>query len=194
MKKITIADYGIGNLLSVKRAFNSCGAEVKLASNPEEIMSADRLVVPGVGAFKKCMQALESHELKESLIEVAKKGNPYLGICVGMQMLMDKSYEFGETDGLAIINGDVKKIELEKHTIPVIGWKETVLNNKSDKYYFIHSYQAKPKKQDNILSTYKLGEQEIVASVIKDNVIGVQFHPEKSGEVGIKFLNQFLNS
>jgi len=193
VKKVTIADYGIGNLLSVKRALMHCGAEVILAQSPEAILEADSLVVPGVGAFRKCMEAIEHHGLKESLIEFAASGRPYLGICVGMQMLLDCSHEFGTTEGLGLIPGEVRKIEIENHPVPIIGWKETLLNRSRDKYYFIHSFQAKPEKEEDILSIYQLGKYEIVASVKRDNITGVQFHPEKSGEAGINFLKGFLS-
>lgn len=193
MKKVTVVNYGIGNLLSVERALTFCDAKVEIATTPEEVMKADRLVVPGVGAFKKCMEALEQHALKDSLLEFAASGKPYLGICVGMQMLMTKSEEFGLHDGLNLIAGDVKKIDVPGFRVPFIGWKEISLGEQARKFYFVHSFHAQPTNREHIFSSYTLGDRKIVAAVQKDNVTGVQFHPEKSGEAGMAFLSSFLN-
>ena len=190
--KVTVADYDIGNLLSVERALAHCGAKVTLAKSPEDILSADRLVVPGVGAFKKCMEAVESHNIKEALIEFAKSGKPYLGICVGMQMLMEKSHEFGEHDGLGLIEGEVCKIQIPGERVPFVGWKKVDMGSTSGSYYFVHSYQAKPKNKENIIGTYLLGGEQVVAAVKVDNVFGVQFHPEKSASCGFSLLEEFL--
>lgn len=190
--KITIANYGIGNILSVQRAFEHLGAQVILAHTAKEIRNAQRLVVPGVGAFKNCMDALESFDIKNTLIEFANSGKPYLGICVGMQMLMDKSFEFGEHPGLGIIAGDVKKIDVIGQRVPFIGWKKIEMNKKFGTYYFIHSYQAIPAYRENLLATYALDKSQITAAIIKNNVLGVQFHPEKSAEDGLRLLKYFL--
>lgn len=179
--KVTVVDYGIGNILSVQRAFMHNGAEVKFASSAAEIRQADRLVVPGVGAFKHCMETLEELDLKTALIEYASMGRPYLGICVGMQMLMDNSFEFGEYPGLGLIPGEVRKIDVPGERIPFIGWKSVDLMGSSHHYYFVHSYQAIPRDKQNLWASYSLGNSEITAAIRKDNVIGVQFHPEKSG-------------
>lgn len=193
MKKVTIVNYGIGNLLSVQRALKYCGAEVLEATTLSEVLRADRLVVPGVGAFQKCMEAIERHDLRQALIDFAKSGRPYLGICVGMQMLMTRSFEFGVHSGLNLIDGDVKKIEVPGFNVPFIGWKTVKINEIEEKYYFVHSYHANPIKSENVLATYDLGANKIVAAVKKGNVTGVQFHPEKSGEPGIAFLEKFLS-
>lgn len=193
MKKVSVVNYGIGNLLSVERALTFCGASVQIISTPSQVMESDRLLVPGVGAFKKCMEAVEQHSLKQSLLDFAASGRPYLGICVGMQMLLSKSQEFGEHQGLNLIEGNVEKIDVAGYSVPFIGWKEISLNQKRDKYYFLHSYHAQPVDQANVLASYRLGDQEIVAAVRKGNVTGVQFHPEKSGEAGVAFLDSFLN-
>ncbi|MBT8435824.1 MAG: imidazole glycerol phosphate synthase subunit HisH [Gammaproteobacteria bacterium] len=190
--KVTVVDYGIGNILSVQRAFMHNGAEVSFASSAAEIMQAERLVVPGVGAFKHCMETLEEFDLKTALIEYASTGRPYLGICVGMQMLMDNSFEFGEYPGLALIPGEVRKIDVPGERIPFIGWKSVDLMGSSHHYYFVHSYQAMPRNKQNLWASYSLGDSEITAAIRKDNVIGVQFHPEKSGEDGLDFINNFL--
>lgn len=194
MKTVTVANYGIGNLLSVQRALAYCGAEVEIATTPEQILKAERLVVPGVGAFKRCMEALESHHMTEALLRFAQSGRPYLGICVGMQMLMERSFEFGTHQGLGLIKGDVKKIEIPGYTVPFIGWKSVNLLSQPEKYYFVHSYCANPLNQQNLIASYRLGTTQIAAAVRSENVLGVQFHPEKSGEAGIKFLQTFIHS
>ncbi|MFW0778154.1 MAG: imidazole glycerol phosphate synthase subunit HisH [Rickettsiales bacterium] len=190
--KVTLVNYGIGNLLSVQRALEHVGATVTVTDNPSDIEQAERLVVPGVGAFSKCMEAIDSRKLKDALITFAQSQKPYLGICVGMQMLMDKSFEFGEHAGLGIIAGDVKKIDVEGERVPFIGWKNITLNGKEGSYYFVHSYQAFPKHTENLLASYKLGNSEVTAAIQKDNVLGVQFHPEKSAENGLDLIRHFL--
>lgn len=190
--KVTIVDYGIGNLLSVQRALMFNGAEVSFARDADSVLRAERLVVPGVGAFKHCMEVLEEFELKESLVEFAACGRPYLGICVGMQMLMDRSNEFGEYAGLGLIPGEVNKIEVPGERIPFIGWKAVDLLERRNYFYFVHSYQALPENDDHRWASYNLGGSEITAAVRRDNVIGVQFHPEKSARDGLDFIRYFL--
>jgi glutamine amidotransferase len=190
--KVTIVDYGIGNILSVQRAFEHVGAQVSFANNAQDIRKADRLVVPGVGAFKNCMDAIESLKIKRALIDFAHTDKPYLGICVGMQMLLDKSYEFGEHNGLGVIAGEVKKIDVPGQRIPFIGWKEVSINNGLNKFYFVHSYQAFTDHAENLLATYNLGEQKVAAAIKKNNVIGLQFHPEKSADSGLELIQDFL--
>ena len=190
--KISVVDYDIGNLLSVERALSYCGAQVIMAKTAGDIKKAERLIVPGVGAFRGCMQSIEQKGLVDSLIEFAMSGRPYMGICVGMQMLLDVSSEHGHHNGLGLIGGEVTKMKVAGQRIPFIGWKEIKINNKIGKYYFVHSYHANPRDKNHIYSTYRFGEQDIVAAVRKDNIIGVQFHPEKSADSGIKLLKDFL--
>lgn len=190
--KASIVYYGTGNILSVERALSHCGADVNIINTPEQILKADRIIVPGVGAFGKCMSQVQEFELKEALLEFAAKGNPYLGICVGMQMLLEKSYEFGLHEGLGLIEGEVHRIEVPGERVPFIGWKEVVFNGEKEQFYFVHSYQAIPTKPDQIQASYQLGSESVTAIVQKDNVLGVQFHPEKSAQSGIKFLKEFL--
>lgn len=189
---VTVAYYGIGNLLSVRRAFEHAGAEVTFADNAKDIAKADRLVVPGVGAFKHCMVALDNFGLREALIAFAATGRPYLGICVGMQMLMDRSFEFGEYPGLGLIPGEVRKIDSPGERVPFIGWKEISIGEKKDTFYFVHSYQALPVHKEHVLASYTLGGHPITAAVKKDHVMGVQFHPEKSAQAGIALIKDFL--
>ena len=190
--KVTIVDYGIGNLLSVRRALMHNGADVSLASDGDGVRRAERLVVPGVGAFKHCMEVLESFGLREPLLEFAATGKPYLGICVGMQMLMDRSYEFGEYAGLGLIPGQVRKIDVPGERVPFIGWKAVDLLQRRNHFYFVHSYQALPENDSHRWASYRLGGSEITAAVRRDNVIGVQFHPEKSAQDGLDFVRYFL--
>jgi len=191
--KVTLVNYGIGNILSVQRALQHVGADVEFAESAADIQKAERLVVPGVGAFKHCMDAIEARGLREALIRFAHSEKPYLGICVGMQMLMDKSHEFGEYSGLGLISGEVRKIDIPGERVPFIGWKEIELHGKKSTFYFVHSYQAFPKNPQNLLATYSLGGEKVTAAVQKDNIVGVQFHPEKSAEDGLNLIRYFLS-
>ena len=189
---VTIVDYGIGNLLSVKRALLHNGANVRFASTPIEVEQAERLVVPGVGAFSHCMQSIENLGLKQPLIDYAESGRPFLGICVGMQMLLESSNEFGDHKGLGLIPGSVEKISVEGHRTPFIGWKRVELLGSTKHFYFVHSYEALPQKHSDLLATYTLGEHKVTAAVRNHNVLGVQFHPEKSARDGLAFIDYFL--
>ena len=191
--KVAVVDYGIGNILSVQRAFKHIGDDVSFAKSVQEISHADRLVVPGVGAFKHCMETLESFALRDALLDFAHSGRPYLGICVGMQMLMDISIEYGEYPGLGLISGEVTKIDIPGERVPFIGWKEVAFLGSSNHYYFVHSYQAIPRDEENLWATYSLGASKITAAIKKDNVMGVQFHPEKSAEDGLNFIKYFID-
>ena len=191
--KVAIVYYGIGNLLSVQRALDYCGADVSLATTPEDIKRAERIVVPGVGAFAKCMEHLDAANLREALFEFGNCGRPYLGICVGMQMLMEKSFEFGEHEGLGLFKGTVNRLSVPGQAVPFIGWKPIELDNKRRHYYLVHSYHASPDDRSEILCSYTLGDQRIVAGIRRGNLYGVQFHPEKSAADGIDFLKGFLS-
>lgn len=188
---VTIVDYGIGNILSVKRAFEHLGIETVLTRDPRVIKTSDRIVVPGVGAFNNCMIALKKHNLLNVLTEFCMSEKPFLGICVGMQMLLDKSYEFGEHKGLGIIPGEVKKISVANQKIPFIGWKRSNILGQDKYYYFVHSYSAHVKDNNNLLGYYNLSDEKITSAIKKNNVIGVQFHPEKSSKDGLEFLKYF---
>lgn len=209
MKVISIVDYGAGNLLSVARAFEHCGVRVELVSNSTDILNAKYLVLPGVGAFKHAINNLHKKDLMLPLKERAATGKPFLGICLGMQLLFDSSEEFGGCQGLGLIAGDVKAIPREnkggkKHKIPHIGWNEIRRENPQRPefeilpddetlmpYYFVHSYRVVPKKRLNIAATCDYNGLEIVAVTQSENVIGCQFHPEKSSIQGLRFLKQF---
>ncbi|MDR0918237.1 MAG: imidazole glycerol phosphate synthase subunit HisH [Oscillospiraceae bacterium] len=189
-----IIDYGAGNIFSVKNALDFLGADCKLTDNPQDIINADKLILPGVGAFPWAMKKLEESGLIEVIKEETLK-KPLLGICLGMQLLFTKGFEFEECNGLDLIPGKVEKIDVPL-IIPHMGWNELKPLAESkwdikDKYvYFVHSYQAVC--EDKYISYYCEYGKKIPAMVQKDNVIGCQFHPEKSGEVGLNILRKFI--
>lgn len=203
--KVYIIDYGMGNLMSVKRAFEECEAEeVHICSEPEELFSAERIVLPGVGAFYEGMNNLNSKGWTKIIKQIAREGQiPILGICLGMQLLASKGYEGKETEGLNLIDGEVKKLTTknENERIPHVGWNEIYkfndsslfigIENSTD-FYFVHSYHFIPKDESNIIAkTSYCGE--FVSGVSKDNIYGVQFHPEKSHKSGFKIIKNFLS-
>ncbi|MFT8348039.1 imidazole glycerol phosphate synthase subunit HisH [Clostridium saccharoperbutylacetonicum] len=212
-RKVSIIDYGVGNILSVKRAFEFCGAQVELVNTPEKIIKSDILVLPGVGAFKNAMDELIKRNLKDSIIEFSTTNKPMLGICLGMQLLLEKSEEFGNTEGLGIIKGEVVKIEDTTingnyQKIPHVGWNEleipddmdnnlwnnTIFNGIDERksVYFVHSFTAKPTNSGNRLADSYYGGRTISAAIKKGNVYGCQFHPEKSGEIGLQIIRNIL--
>lgn len=209
-KKVTVVDYGVGNLFSVRGALEHLGAEVVMGKTPEDIRAADRLLLPGVGAFGDAMDDMVASGLISSTLEARGNGRPFLGICLGMQMLFDDSSEFGHHDGLAMIGGSVVAIpDIDstgaKLRIPHVGWNElhpsagadwsgTILDGVAERstVYFVHSYMASPIDPSHRLADTIYGGHSISAVVQKDNVFGCQFHPEKSGEVGLKLISNFL--
>ncbi|HAT1771274.1 imidazole glycerol phosphate synthase subunit HisH [Legionella pneumophila] len=211
MSSVSIVDYGVGNLLSVARAFQYFDASVNLVSTPEEIMSADRLVLPGVGAFEDGMKGLTTLNFIEPIKQFARSGKPFLGICLGMQMMLSKSTEFGQHEGLGLIAGEVVSVpshgvDGQLHKIPHIGWNELVSTSEGEDWchtilkniplnssvYFVHSFMAMPSNPKKRLAD-TLYDGQAISAVIKDeNMYGCQFHPEKSGEVGLEIIKQFL--
>jgi len=207
---VTVIDYGVGNLLSVQRGFEHCGAKVTVTSNPDKILSAKRVVLPGVGAFSSGMNALDVLELGPIIHEVAKRGTSLMGICLGMQLLLDHSEEFGMSKGLGLIPGNVKAIpdatiDGEHLKIPHIGWNEIIPHNQTDwsrtllsdcqpnaAMYFVHSFMAIPNDETHRVADCIYGGHQISAVISRDNILGTQFHPEKSGGQGLKVLRQFL--
>ncbi len=209
--KVTIIDYGLSNLLSVQHAFAHFGAETLLTSKPEDVLSAEALVLPGVGAFKDGMDGLEKLGLVEPICKKAAEGTPLLGICLGMQMLFDESEEFGLHKGLGLIPGRVVKIpdtaaDGKPQRVPHISWNPlypgggradfagTALAGvrPGEECYFIHSYEAKPADPADCLAYTTYGGREICAAATHGSVLGCQFHPEKSGTVGLKIIEKFL--
>lgn len=203
---IAVIDYGVGNLFSLLSSLNYVGLDTKLTNNIEEIKNAKGIILPGVGAFRDAIGNLEKYGLKETLINEAKNGKPFLGICLGMQMLFEKSYEYGEYEGLGFIDGTVEEIKkyISKNSdlkIPHMGWNSLIINNsfKDDKIlkdvndneyvYYVHSYFAKTDMK-NIVAYSEYGTK-IPGIVKNENVYGMQFHPEKSGDTGLKLLKNW---
>ena len=199
---IAIVDYGVGNLFSLKSSFSAIGQEAVATSDKEIIEKADRIVLPGVGAFEDAVKKLRDSGLDKVIIEQVNKGKPLLGICLGMQMLFEKSYEYGEHLGLGLIKGSIKPIKdviPANYKIPHIGWNALNITGQGNglfKYikngdfvYFVHSYYGAD--CDSVIATTEYGAK-LTASVCKNNVYGCQFHPEKSGAVGLNILRGFL--
>ena len=203
---IAVIDYGVGNLFSLLSSLNYVELDTKLTNDIDEIKNAKGIILPGVGAFRDAIGNLEKYGLKEILINEAKKGKPFLGICLGMQMLFEKSYEYGEYEGLGLINGTVEEIKkyISKNSdlkIPHMGWNSLAINDgfKDDKIlkdvdnneyvYYVHSYFAKTDTK-NIVAYSEYGTK-IPGIVKNENVYGMQFHPEKSGDTGLKLLKNW---
>jgi len=203
MHKIAIIDYGVGNLLSVKRAFDHLGIYSFISRDRSQILSASHVVLPGVGAFGHAIEFLKNYELDLVISDFAKSGRPLLGICLGMQLFFDTSTEFGLHKGLGLIPGQVKSIRdfgNQVAKVPSIGWKKLSVNGFSstsflkynDKYfYFVHSFMGLPFISTDLIATYNYYDHYVPAIVQKYNIIGVQFHPEKSGVEGLNFLQEF---
>ena len=199
---VTIIDYGVGNLLSVQRGFEYFGASVELTSDPEKILSAQRVVLPGVGAFPKAMQALKSQNLVTVIQELSNKGTPLLAICLGMQLLTNSSEE-GNVKGLGWINAKTVKFQLTDFPelkIPHMGWNDVnfpqthfLCENYHEKprFYFVHSYHVICDNDENKLMTTKHGI-EFTSAIVKENIMGVQFHPEKSHKFGMTLFKNFI--
>ena len=209
---VTIVDYGLGNLLSVERALIAAGAQQVLVSNdPDVIYKSARVVLPGVGAFADGMQGLRCLGLDEAVVRFASSGRPLLGICLGMQLLAHSSNEFGAHLGLNLIDGEVVRIPEEsldstRMKVPFIGW--SALTRFSDNepqghflheigdndfFYFVHSYHFVTRDAADTLAIYRYGHRDITAVVKHENIVGVQFHPEKSARAGILLLSNFLS-
>ncbi len=201
---IAIIDYGVGNLFSLCSSFAFIGKQAVITSDPEEIRRADRIILPGVGAFEDAAKKLRESGLDEVLKEQIAAGKPVMGICLGMQMLLDESFEYGQHKGLGLIGGKVIPMEGTlpgELKIPHIGWNELRFKgephpifkhiNQGDHVYFVHSYYGAD-CENNVIATTEYGK-EITAAVAKDNVCGCQFHPEKSGKVGLAILRGFCD-
>lgn len=195
---IAIVDYGAGNIFSVKNALDFLDIENKLTADAKDLENADQIILPGVGAFPWAMKKLNESGLVPTIKEQAKV-KPFLGICLGMQLIFDKGYEFEETDGLGLIKGSVEKIKRKELSVPHMGWNSLVYNQKcpilsgiteGEYVYFVHSYAAKC-DDDSIAAFCDYGGR--VTALVYDGkyVIGTQFHPEKSGKAGLKMLKNF---
>jgi glutamine amidotransferase len=208
--RVTVLDYGIGNLYSVTSAFEHVGAEVVVSSDPAAVQNARRLVLPGVGAFEDGMRGLRERKLIEPIRRYATTGRPLLGICLGMQMLASASEEFGKHEGLGLIPGRVIPVprttsEGERHKIPHIGWnalwptdgaswKDTLLEDTTPgtSAYLVHSFHLVPDDPSHALAHCFYGGHCLTAAVRSGKVFGAQYHPEKSGESGLRMLAAFL--
>jgi glutamine amidotransferase len=211
-KRVTVVDYGIGNVYSVCNALSSIGAIPELSADPDKIVAAEKLILPGVGAFSKAMENLRQRGLTNAVSEFVATGRPLLGICIGMQVLMESSTEFGEHIGLNHIPGRVEKIpnynnDGDKVKVPHIGWAEikptrgvsdgllSGFKYKSDSYfYFVHSFMCKPRNPDHLLATTTYRGLDITAAIGRNNIMGLQFHPERSGPAGLRLLSRFAGT
>ena len=202
---IAIIDYGVGNLFSLKSSFNAIGADITVTDNEEIIRSADKIILPGVGAFSDAIAKLRATGLDKVLIDEAQKGKPVMGICLGMQMLFEKSFEYGEYDGLGLLKGNVVGMQgvlPEELKIPHIGWNALHFKQndcplfkyikENDCVYFVHSYFAED-CDESVAATTEYGK-ELTAAVAYKNIYGCQFHPEKSGDVGLNILRAFCET
>ena len=201
---IAIIDYGVGNLFSLQSSFAAIGADAVVTNDPEVIRSADRLILPGVGAFEDAARALRDTGMAQLVKEQAAAGKPIMGICLGMQLLFEKSYEYGEHEGLGLIRGSVRPIAevIDPNLkIPHIGWNSLIFKKQSplfkyikegDCVYFVHSYYAAD--CDEAVTAVAEYSAMLTASVESGSVYGCQFHPEKSGDVGLNILRAFCES
>ena len=200
---IAIVDYGVGNLFSLESSFAKIGAQVVVSGDEKVIKSADKIILPGVGAFGDAAEKLRACGLDKVLKEEASKGKPVMGICLGMQLLFERSFEYGEHEGLGLLPGSVvpmKGVIPKQLKIPHIGWNALLFTEKKsrlfsgikngDYVYFVHSYYATD-CDENVIAYAEYGEN-LCAAVEKDNVFGCQFHPEKSGDVGLSILKAFV--
>ncbi len=199
---VAIVDYGVGNLFSLKSSMEVIGAKTVVAGDADVLRSAEKIILPGVGAFEDAIRKLKETGLDAVIKEEAARGKPIMGICLGMQMLLDKSFEYGEHQGLGLIKGEVRPISevIPKGLkIPHIGWnalkfkgnKHEIFKhiNSGDFVYFVHSYYG-TKCEDSVIATAEYGA-DLTAAIAQGNVCGCQFHPEKSGDVGLKILKAF---
>lgn len=202
---IAIIDYGVGNLFSLSSSLNHIGADSVVTGDEEKIKSADKIILPGVGAFGDAANALRISGLGEIVVSEAKRGKPLLGICLGMQLLYEKSYEYGEHDGLGLISGTIESLSVhlkdESLKVPHMGWNNLTWDKEREKYrliqsvqensafYYVHSFFAPVSKDTVAYSSY--GNVDVTGICARENVMGTQFHPEKSGEVGLNLLRSF---
>ena len=197
---VVIIDYGMGNLKSVYNALKKIECDCKISSDIEDIRKADKLIIPGVGAFKDCMDNLNKANLPVVIKEEVAKGKPLLGICLGMQVLFERGYEVEEREGLGLLKGEIKLMKDPNVKIPHIGWnnleknrEDNLLNGLKDNafVYYVHSYRATGYRDEDLVGFSTYGSLKIPGLVRKGNVIGAQFHPEKSGEIGLQILKNF---
>ena len=206
-KKVALIDYGMGNLHSVAKALEKVGVDVDWVKDAEKLGNYERMVLPGVGAFRDCMSALKATGLDEAITEQLAQGMPFLGICLGMQALMTRSYEFGSYQGLDLIAGEVKAFP-ETHPdrgfkIPHMGWNDVVFAKdqaihpvlaplQNQQVYYVHSFYCAPENPEHILAASSYGDWPFACGIGRDNIVAVQFHPEKSQKAGLTMLDAFV--
>ncbi len=199
-KQVVICDYGVGNILSVVRALEQCGADVLATNDHQIIQNAEYVILPGVGAFGHCVQELNRHGIWGLIPKIRERGTKILGICVGMQLCYQQSNEFGIHLGFGFVDGAVEQLPSGEHKIPLVGWEKLHCDERSEPYfhgvngeryvYFVHSYGG---EYNHYCSAYyELAGHKIPAIIMNNNVIATQFHPEKSGEIGLTFLKNWL--
>jgi glutamine amidotransferase len=203
---ITIIDYEMGNLRSVEKAFEKLGYAARVSNNPEDLLTTDKIVLPGVGAFRDCISNLRAGGFVEPLLQHVESGKPLLGICVGMQMLFDESEEFGRHQGLGLVPGKVVRFPTdmteggERLKVPHMGWNNIQIQRPSPIFketvdgsfvYFVHSYYCAADNSSDVAATCRYGEIEFCASVWRDNLMATQFHPEKSQDIGLNIFKNF---
>lgn len=197
-KKIAIIDYGMGNLRSVQKAFEFIGAKAEITENAEEILSSSGILLPGVGAFPNAMENIKRSGFDKVLKEAVKNGTPLMGICLGMQLLFEESDEIRVTEGLGFLKGKIKKFEVDLK-IPHMGWNDLIIDKSCEVLkdveegsyvYFVHSFYAQI-EEEGVLNAHSFYGIDTPAVVSKENVFGLQFHPEKSGEPGMQMLKNF---
>jgi len=205
MKEVLIVDYRLGNLTSLQNALSYLGYASVISNDPNQIIKFRKIILPGVGAFPTAIEYLNKYNLTEAIKESAKIGNDILGICLGMQLFMEQSYEFKKTKGLGLVEGEVVSINLNKNAdikLPLIGWykilkkqNDIIFNDISEDQwlYFVHTFMVKCKNSKDILATYDVGSINITSIIKKRNITGFQFHPENSGIEGLNFLKNFCN-
>jgi glutamine amidotransferase len=203
MSRIVIVDYGMGNLRNVQRGFERVGFDAKVTRSKKEIEKASGIVLPGVGAFKDCMVNLERYHLIETILRSIEKGKPYMGICLGLQILFSESEEFGLHKGLGVVKGRVVKFRPDpEHKVPHMGWNTVEMKKEvpmlketqgGDFFYFVHSYYVVPDDKEWMATTTHYGIS-FTSSIWKDNIFATQFHPEKSQEKGLKILEAFART
>lgn len=201
--RIVIIDYQMGNLRSVQKALEKVGAAAEVTSDPAVVESADKVVLPGVGAFGDAMRELKTRHLVDPIRRVIEQGRPFLGICLGLQLLFERGFEGGEHEGLAVLKGDVRRFELpHEYKIPHMGWNELLLNQPqcplyaglpaTRQVYFVHSFFVEPQEASVVATTTDYGGP-FCSSIARGNLVATQFHPEKSQEVGLQMLANFVN-
>ncbi|MCY9515302.1 imidazole glycerol phosphate synthase subunit HisH [Paenibacillus apiarius] len=198
---IAVIDYGMGNLHSVSKAVERLGYEVKVTNSLEEMLAADGIILPGVGAFGDAMQALQDNGLDVALCKAVEAGKRTLGICLGMQLLFNESEEHGQHRGLGLLSGRVVRFEGGSYKVPHMGWNPLTWRQpahplteglEEGHVYFVHSFHVLPDSASGVIATCSYGGHQVASIVGRDNVCGMQFHPEKSGSLGLQLLERFL--